>query len=48
MLFFIVLTFGFVYEMGSGALYFTDQRSKISKRFLPTEIIYRNISSQRI
>jgi len=30
-IFFILLTIGFVYEMGSGALYFTDQRSSISK-----------------
>lgn len=28
-IFFIVLTIGFVYEMGSGALYFTDQRSSM-------------------
>ena len=30
MIFFIVLTVGFVYEFGSGALYFTDKRSQIS------------------
>lgn len=29
-LFFIVLTIGFVYEFGSGALYFTDKRSSIT------------------
>lgn len=28
-IFFIVLTMGFVYEFGSGALYFTDKRSSI-------------------
>lgn len=28
-IFFIVLTIGFVYEFGSGALYFTDKRSQI-------------------
>ena len=30
MLFFIVLTIGFVYEIGTGALYFSDQRSNKS------------------
>jgi NADH-ubiquinone oxidoreductase chain 3 len=30
MIFFIVLTVGFVYEFGSGRLYFTDKRSAIS------------------
>nr|YP_010180101.1 NADH dehydrogenase subunit 3 [Auricularia auricula-judae]ATX62079.1 NADH dehydrogenase subunit 3 [Tremella fuciformis]QUX33081.1 NADH dehydrogenase subunit 3 [Auricularia auricula-judae] len=30
MLFFSVLTLGFVYELGKGALYFTDQRSAIN------------------
>jgi len=34
MLFFVVLTLGFVYEMGSGALYFTDQRSAITESTL--------------
>jgi len=29
MIFFIVLTLGFVLEIGSGRLYFTDQRSRI-------------------
>lgn len=29
-IFFVVLTIGFVYEIGSGALYFTDQRSKVT------------------
>jgi NADH:ubiquinone oxidoreductase subunit 3 (subunit A) len=29
-LFFSVLTVGFVYELGKGALYFTDQRSAIT------------------
>lgn len=28
-LFFVILTVGFVYEFGKGALYFTDQRSAI-------------------
>lgn len=31
MIFFIVLTIGFVFEFGSGALYFTDKRSQIKK-----------------
>nr|YP_001492837.1 NADH dehydrogenase subunit 3 [Tilletia indica]YP_001876487.1 ND3 [Tilletia walkeri]ABI95825.1 NADH dehydrogenase subunit 3 [Tilletia indica]ABP03933.1 ND3 [Tilletia walkeri]APT42129.1 NADH dehydrogenase subunit 3 [Tilletia indica] len=31
MIFFVVLTIGFVYEFGSGRLYFTDKRSAISK-----------------
>lgn len=30
MLFFFVLTIGFVYEFGKGALYFTDKRSSIN------------------
>lgn len=30
MLFFIILTIGFVYELAKGALYFTDQRSAIN------------------
>jgi|SRR3978361_2314050 NADH-ubiquinone oxidoreductase chain 3 len=29
-MFFTVLTLGFVYELGKGALYFTDQRSAIT------------------
>ena len=29
-IFFIILTIGFVYEFGSGALYFTDKRSNIN------------------
>ena len=29
MLFFIVLTIGFVYEIGTGALYFSEQRSSV-------------------
>nr|UHB41914.1 NADH dehydrogenase subunit 3 [Apiotrichum gamsii] len=32
MIFFTVLTLGFVYEIGSGALYFTDQRSSINRQ----------------
>ena len=31
MIFFFVLTIGFVYEFGKGALYFTDKRSSISE-----------------
>lgn len=31
-IFFIVLTIGFVYEFGSGALYFSDKRSSITDR----------------
>ena len=31
-LFFLVLTVGFVYEFGTGALYFTDKRSSISTK----------------
>jgi NADH:ubiquinone oxidoreductase subunit 3 (subunit A) len=31
MLFLILLTIGFVYEYGKGALYFTDHRSSISR-----------------
>lgn len=31
MIFFGVLTLGFVYELGKGRLYFTDQRSSISR-----------------
>lgn len=31
-IFFIVLTIGFVYEIGSGALYFTDQRTAINNK----------------
>lgn len=30
-IFFSVLTLGFVYEIGVGALYFTDQRSQIAR-----------------
>jgi len=30
-IFFTVLTLGFVYELGMGALYFTDQRSAINR-----------------
>lgn len=32
MLFFVILTIGFVYEIGSGALYFTDQRSSMKNK----------------
>lgn len=31
MLFLFLLTIGFVYELGKGALYFTDHRSSISR-----------------
>lgn len=30
-IFFVVLTIGFVYEIGTGALYFTEQRSSSNK-----------------
>jgi NADH:ubiquinone oxidoreductase subunit 3 (subunit A) len=33
-MFFTVLTLGFVYELGKGALYFTDQRSAITTNSL--------------
>lgn len=42
MLFFIVLTIGFVYEMGSGALYFTDQRSSIKKNISQPSKTFEN------
>ena len=35
-LFFFVLTIGFVYEMGSGALYFTDKRSAMANTTIST------------
>lgn len=31
-IFFLVLTIGFIYEFGTGALYFTDKRSSISPK----------------
>lgn len=31
-IFFTVLTFGFIYEIAKGVLYFTDQRSSINRR----------------
>jgi len=34
--FFGILTLGFVYEIASGALYFTDQRSKVKLPLKPT------------
>ena len=37
-LFFIVLTVGFVYEMGSGALYFTDKRSAMANTVISKDI----------
>ena len=36
-LFFSVLTVGFVYELGKGALYFTDQRSAITQAVITNE-----------
>lgn len=36
-LFFSVLTVGFVYELGKGALYFTDQRSAITQAVIAEE-----------
>lgn len=32
MIFFTVLTLGFVYELGKGVLYFTDHRSSVNRR----------------
>jgi len=32
MIFFTVLTFGFVYELAKGVLYFTDHRSSVNRR----------------
>ena len=47
-IFFLVLTIGFVYEMGSGALYFSDKRSSIGnssvKNSSPFSIKIRNIA----
>lgn len=37
MIFFTVLTLGFVYEIGKGRLYFTDQRSRINRRTISRE-----------
>lgn len=37
MLFFAVLTIGFVYEIGSGILKFTDQRSSLSSPLTPVD-----------
>jgi len=31
-IFFFILTVGFIYEFGSGALYFTDKRSEITSK----------------
>lgn len=42
-IFFLVLTIGFVYEFGTGALYFTDKRSSIK----PTNINNSNSSRQK-
>jgi NADH:ubiquinone oxidoreductase subunit 3 (subunit A) len=36
-IFFSVLTLGFVYELGKGALYFTDQRSAINRTTIVQE-----------
>lgn len=38
MLFFAVLTIGFVYEIGSGILKFTDQRSSLSSPLTPVAL----------
>ena len=37
-IFFFVLTIGFVYEFGKGALYFTDKRSSITTNSIKTTI----------
>lgn len=37
-IFFTVLTLGFVYELGKGALYFTDQRSAINRKTISKEV----------
>ena len=37
-IFFFVLTIGFVYEMGSGALYFTDKRSAMANTVISIDI----------
>jgi NADH-ubiquinone oxidoreductase chain 3 len=37
-IFFFVLTIGFVYEMGSGALYFTDKRSAMANTVISKDI----------
>lgn len=43
-IFFLVLTIGFVYEFGSGALYFTDKRSSIQNQGVvkPTPLLIKN------
>lgn len=43
-IFFTVLTLGFVYEIGSGVLYFTDQRSAISRPTVnSSNVLYRSM-----
>ena len=37
-IFFFVLTIGFVHEMGSGALYFTDKRSAMANTVISKDI----------
>jgi NADH-ubiquinone oxidoreductase chain 3 len=37
-IFFFVLTIGFVYEMGSGALYFTDKRSAMANTVISKDM----------
>jgi len=37
-IFFFVLTIGFVYEMGSGALYYTDKRSAMANTVISKDI----------
>lgn len=36
-IFFTVLTLGFVFEIGSGRLYFTDQRSSVNRRTISVQ-----------
>ena len=47
-IFFLVLTVGFVFEFGSGALYFTDKRSSITNvsiKSTETPFLYLNLAS---
>lgn len=41
-IFFVVLTVGFVYEFGSGALYFSDKRSSLSNKNINTPLCNKN------
>ena len=47
-IFFLVLTVGFVFEFGSGALYLTDKRSSITNvsiKSTETPFLYLNLAS---